>query len=176
MLYFSLACALGSFLVLTVLVSSQFCCLETCILTLGNYCMTALQKPWGGLMQFVTACEGWSTYRSQWLGRRDGGGKDVWTCAFCLSAIGCVFWLRLEELTCVIFGLCWFGFSGYCAHQLVSLTNCVICQIHFWIFLDLLFSSNFCTYARPFGLVWLSWNEQNFPLIPLVKQDQTLLL
>lgn len=89
MLYFSLACALGSLLVLTVLVSSQFCFLEICIFTLGNYCMTALQKLWGGLMQFVTACEGWSTYRSQWLGRRNGGGKDAWTCAFCLPLDVC---------------------------------------------------------------------------------------
>lgn len=170
--------ALGSLLVLTVIVSSQFCFLETCIFMLGNYCMTAPEKPWGGLMWFVTAFEDWSTYRSQWLGRRDGGGKDVWTCAFCLSVclpwdVGIV-WIKTGRID-----------LGYISVVLVSEASFLIklsawqrfiCQIHFWILLDLLFSSNFCTCARPLGLVWLSWSVQNFPLIQLVKQDQTLFL
>lgn len=148
--------ALGSLLVLTVLVFPV-------LLFRDFVCVTVLQKLWGGLMWFVTACEHWSTYRSQWLGRRDGGGRMCGLVhSVCLpwDDVYGLFWLRLEELTCVILEWC---FSGCCAHQLVSLTKDVICQIHFCLLLDLLFSPNFCTCTRPLGLVSGCLEVRKFP-------------
>lgn len=173
MLYFSPVCALGSLFFLPVVVSSQFCFIETCIFMLGNYKMTALQKPWGSLVQVWYPCL-WGLELLQepcslgegMVGERMGGpvhsvclAWDVWIVLIKTGRTDQIWDLLVSQ-----------------SHLLpVILTDHFLCKIHFWIFLALLLSSNFCYYGRAVGLIWWSWNKkQNFTLILLVKQDQSL--
>lgn len=124
------------------------------------HCLWALEH----LQETVAWEEGW------W-------GKDVWTGAFCLSAMGWCVWIVLIKTRRI--GLCyiWVVFlrllcSSTCQPDKgCHLPDSLLPSPGLAVLSKLLY-----LYKTPWTGLWLSWSEQNFPMNQWVKQDQTLFL